>query len=109
MASKQFACGSSFQKGQPGQAPYVEIQVRLTVKRVNFLCELRGICHCMSWGPAVCGFHPLSGIRPYCCINCSALLCVLCTFQGDVEEAVSAFLMKNFDIPEDKIVFLAEK
>lgn len=54
LASKHFACGSSFQKGQPGQAPFVEI-------------------------------------------------------QGDVEETVAAFLMKNFDIPEDKIVFLAAK
>lgn len=54
LASKHFACGSSFQKGQPGQAPFVEI-------------------------------------------------------QGDVEETVAAFLLKNFEIPEDKIVFLAEK
>ncbi|CDJ32457.1 translation initiation factor SUI1 domain-containing protein, putative [Eimeria mitis] len=54
LASKHFACGSSFQKGQPGQMPFVEI-------------------------------------------------------QGDVEETVAAFLQKNFDIPEDKIVFLAEK
>ncbi|XP_026194126.1 translation machinery-associated protein 22 [Cyclospora cayetanensis] len=54
LASKHFACGSSFQKGQPGQAPSVEI-------------------------------------------------------QGDVEETVAAFLLKNFEIPEDKVVFLPEK
>ncbi|CDI87441.1 translation initiation factor SUI1 domain-containing protein, putative [Eimeria praecox] len=54
LASKHFACGSSFQKGQPGQMPFVEI-------------------------------------------------------QGDVEETIAAFLQKNFNIPEDKIVFLAEK
>ncbi|CDJ68135.1 translation initiation factor SUI1 domain-containing protein, putative [Eimeria necatrix] len=54
LASKHFACGASFQKGQPGQMPFVEI-------------------------------------------------------QGDVEETIAAFLDKNFDIPGDKIVFLAEK
>lgn len=54
LASKHFACGSCFQKGQPGQIPFVEI-------------------------------------------------------QGDVEQALPAFLSKNFDIPEEKIIFLAEK
>lgn len=54
LASKQFACGSCFQKGQAGQASYVEI-------------------------------------------------------QGDVEESVAAFLLDHFNIPKDKIVFLAEK
>ncbi|CDJ46695.1 translation initiation factor SUI1 domain-containing protein, putative [Eimeria brunetti] len=54
LASKQFACGASFQKGQPGQMPFVEI-------------------------------------------------------QGDVGDTIKAFLKKNFNVPEDKIVILAEK
>ncbi|KAL8271992.1 hypothetical protein Esti_004116 [Eimeria stiedai] len=36
-ASKYFACGASFQKGQPGQAPFVEIQGGVEEKVTSFL------------------------------------------------------------------------
>ncbi|OEH78567.1 translation initiation factor sui1 domain-containing protein [Cyclospora cayetanensis] len=35
--------------------------------------------------------------------------CGISDVLGDVEETVAAFLLKNFEIPEDKVVFLPEK
>lgn len=43
LASKHFACGSSFQKGQPGQAPFVEIQGDVEHTVAAFLLNNFGI------------------------------------------------------------------
>lgn len=47
LASKHFACGSSFQKGQPGLKPFVEIQVGQCRRRLHVLlrfCQHREHC-----------------------------------------------------------------